>query len=71
MSFEEALSELQTIVKKLESGEESLENSISAYQYGNELRSHCEKKLSEAKLKIEKVVKKEGDQIELTSFDQD
>ncbi len=59
MSFEEALAELEKIVAKLEGGKESLENAINDYEYGNALRQFCEKKLNEAKLKIDKIVKKE------------
>ena len=65
MNFEEALSELEKIVTKLESGKESLENAINDYEYGNALREFCEKKLSEAKLKIDKIVKKEDGSINL------
>lgn len=57
MTFEEALKELETIVKKLESGQQDLENSIEEYSRGTLLKEHCEKKLSEAKLKLEKIVK--------------
>jgi exodeoxyribonuclease VII small subunit len=59
MSFEEALAELERIVAKLEGGKESLENAINDYEYGNALREYCEKKLNEAKLKIDKIVKKD------------
>ncbi len=65
MSFEEALAELEKIVMKLESGKETLENAINDYEYGNALREYCEKKLSEAKLKIDKIVKKEDGSIAL------
>jgi len=65
MSFEEALHELEKIVAKLESGKESLENAINEYEYGNALREYCEKKLKEAKLKIDKIVKKEDGSITL------
>lgn len=65
MSFEEALLELEKIVTKLESGKESLENAINEYEYGNALREYCEKKLKEAKLKIDKIVKKEDGSIVL------
>ncbi len=60
MSFEEALSELETIVKKIDSGEQSLEESIKAYEKGAKLKKHCEQKLKEAKLKVEKVVEDEN-----------
>jgi len=55
MSFEDALSELETIVRRLESGEGKLEDAIEAYERGAALKSHCEKKLSEAKAKVEKI----------------
>ena len=65
MTFEEALAELEKIVTKLESGKESLENAINDYEYGNALREYCEKRLHEAKLKIDKIVKKEDGSIAL------
>ena len=69
ITFEEAISELEMIVKKIDGGEISLENSISAYEYGMKLKNHCEMKLKEAKLKIEKIsIEKEGvttDKVEL------
>ena len=63
LSFEEALAELEKIVAKLESGKETLESAINDYEFGNALREYCEKKLSEAKLKIDKIVKKEDGSI--------
>lgn len=61
MSFEEALGELQTIVRSLETGEAPLEDSISAYERGTLLKTHCEAKLGAARAKIEKiVVQKDG-----------
>jgi exodeoxyribonuclease VII small subunit len=62
-TFEEALAELEKIVAKLESGKESLETAINDYEYGNALREYCEKRLDEAKLKIDKIVKKEDGSI--------
>ncbi len=55
LSFEEALSELETIVGSLESGKAPLESSIQSYERGIALKKHCEKKLSEAQEKIEKI----------------
>lgn len=55
MSFEKALAELESIVGSLESGKAPLEESISAYERGIALKSYCEKKLQEARLKIEKI----------------
>ncbi len=55
LSFEQALEELEGIVKTLESGRSSLEESINAYQRGALLKSHCEKKLKEAQAKVETI----------------
>ena len=55
MSFEAALGELETIVSALESGKAPLEDSIQTYERGIALKKHCEKKLSEAQEKIEKI----------------
>lgn len=61
LSFEEALVELETIVRDLESGKAPLETSITAYERGIALKKHCEAKLNEAKAKIEKItVSKDG-----------
>jgi exodeoxyribonuclease VII small subunit len=63
MTFEEALAELERIVVKLESGKESLEAAINDYEYGNALREYCDKRLNEAKLKIDKIILKEDSSI--------
>ena len=55
LSFEEALSELEKIVRKLESGEADLKSSIDSYEQGIELKKLCESKLKEAQAKIEKI----------------
>lgn len=56
MSFEDALAELQTLVKSLEKGDSKLDDAIAAYQRGVNLKRHCEAKLREAQLKVEKIV---------------
>lgn len=56
MSFEDALTELQELVKRLERGDNKLEDAISAYERGAALKQHCEMKLKEAQLKVEKIV---------------
>jgi exodeoxyribonuclease VII small subunit len=55
MGFEEALEELEGIVRQLEAGRFRLDESISAYERGAALKRHCEAKLSEAKAKVEKI----------------
>jgi exodeoxyribonuclease VII small subunit len=56
MSFEEALSELQILVKALEKGDAKLEEAIQAYERGAALKRHCEKKLREAQEKVDKII---------------
>ena len=56
LSFEEALAELQELVKRLERGDNKLEEAIKGYERGAALKRHCEAKLREAQLKVEKIV---------------
>ncbi len=56
MNFEDALRELESIVEKLERGDAPLEESITIYQRGAKLKAHCEGKLKDAQLKVEKIV---------------
>jgi exodeoxyribonuclease VII small subunit len=56
LSFEQALAELERIVAELESGQAPLERSIDMYARGAELKSHCEGKLEQARLRVEKIV---------------
>ncbi|MBL6957767.1 MAG: exodeoxyribonuclease VII small subunit [Rhodospirillales bacterium] len=56
MSFEQALSELEEIVRDLEDGSGELDEAITAYERGAHLKRHCEAKLKEAQARVEKVV---------------
>ena len=56
LSFEEALAELQALVKSLEKGDSKLDDAINSYKRGVDLKRHCEAKLREAQLKVEKIV---------------
>ena len=69
ISFEESLRELETIVRKLESGQTDLDSAIKDYERGNELRKNCEEKLAQAKLKVEKIISTENGQIKTELFD--
>jgi exodeoxyribonuclease VII small subunit len=55
LSFEKALTDLEEIVRALESGKAPLEEAIQSYERGIALKNHCETKLQEARLKIEKI----------------
>lgn len=56
LSFEEALSRLEAIVRELEAGRIKLDDAVNAYEQAVGLKNFCEKKLQKAKLKIEKIV---------------
>ncbi len=57
MSFEEALAELEQIVKRLEEGKGKLDEAISSYERGAQLKQHCESKLGEAQSRVDKIVR--------------
>jgi exodeoxyribonuclease VII small subunit len=56
MTFEEALAALEQVVDQLEGGQVPLEQSIALYERGDALKKHCDAKLGEAELKVEKIV---------------
>ncbi|MGB7408389.1 MAG: exodeoxyribonuclease VII small subunit [Pontixanthobacter sp.] len=56
LSFEQALSALEDVVKQLESGDVPLDNSITLYERGEVLRKHCQARLDAAQARIEKIV---------------
>jgi exodeoxyribonuclease VII small subunit len=56
MSFEDALKALEDVVRKLESGEVPLDESIELYERGELLRQHCQARLDAAQARIEKIV---------------
>jgi exodeoxyribonuclease VII small subunit len=56
LSFEAALRELEQIVSELESGQAPLEQSIERYERGARLKAHCEARLEQARLRVEKIV---------------
>ena len=55
MTFEQALAELERIVQELERGQLDLDAAIKAYERGTKLKTHCEAKLREAQLRVEKI----------------
>ena len=56
MSFEDALRALEDVVRKLEGGDVPLDDSISLYERGEQLRKHCQARLDAAQARIEKIV---------------
>ena len=53
LTFEQAVVELEGIIKKLEDGRMPLEDAVEAFERGSELKKICEKKLKDAQLKID------------------
>lgn len=60
LSFEEALTELEKIVRQLEGGASDLKTSIDSYERGIALKKYCESRLKEAQGRIEKITVSEG-----------
>ena len=57
LKFEEAMSRLQEIVEKLESGEESLENSMKLFEEGAKLSAQCYELLDKAEQQVTELTK--------------
>ena len=55
LTFEEAIKELELLVDSLDKGDISLDEAIAAYDRGSQLKDHCQKKLNEAKMKVETI----------------
>ncbi len=56
MSYEQALRALEEVVRRLESGEVALDESIALYERGELLRRHCQSRLDAAQARIEAIV---------------
>jgi exodeoxyribonuclease VII small subunit len=56
LSFEDALKALEDVVRRLESGDTPLEESIDLFTHGNLLRAHCQARLDAAQARIEAIV---------------
>ena len=70
LSFEDSLSELEAIVDRLESGQGSLDDAITAYERGSQLKRYCQMKLDEARMKVEKIrLPDNGGEPEVSNFE--
>jgi exodeoxyribonuclease VII small subunit len=56
MSFEDALAELEQIVRRLEGGQVKLDEAIMSYERGAQLKRHCERKLNEAQQRVDRII---------------
>jgi exodeoxyribonuclease VII small subunit len=55
MSFERAIDELESIVKRLEEGKVPLEESVAIYERGEGLKRRCEELLRQAEARVERI----------------
>ncbi len=69
LSFEEALTRLETIVHELESGKIKLDDAVNAYENAVKLKQLCENKLKSAQLKIEKLEITPDDKVTSSEFE--
>ena len=69
ISFEDALAELEEIVRKIDTGQENLADAVDSFERGVLLKKHCEKMLKDAKLKIEKITSSSEGKINTTEVD--
>ena len=73
-SFESALAEFEALVEKMERGDLSLEESVSAYERGVALHRYCEDALSTAERKLRILAEgsgRDGEQDALRPFDEE
>ena len=68
MSFEEKITELETIVEKLEKGQMSLDESLGVFERGITLARECNAILKNARQKVEKIIE-EGNELKFEEFD--
>ncbi len=69
LSFEDALAELEKIVRGLEGGQQKLEDAIVSYERGAALRRHCEAKLAQAEARVQAIVERADGGTELRPLD--
>jgi exodeoxyribonuclease VII small subunit len=55
LTFEKAIEELESIVKRLEEGKVPLEESVTIYERGEALKQRCEELLRQAEARVEKI----------------
>ena len=68
LSFEKSLERLEDLIKRLEGGELSLEDSVKAFEEGVNLAKNCGKKLEQAEKKVEILLSAKNDTLEKEPF---
>ena len=69
LNFEDALLQLENIVRELEAGRIKLDDAVAAYTKAVTLKNFCEQKLKEAQLKIEKIEAASDNTLSVTPLD--
>ena len=69
-TFEDALSELQVIIKELESGSPSLDKMITLFEDGMKLMTFCRNQLNEVEDRVTTLIKENDELIEKSGIDQ-
>ena len=64
MSFEEAMDLLKKLLEKMETAQLPLEEAVAAYEQSTVLKKHCEEKLKQAQLRVEKIIGNDAAQTE-------
>ena len=67
LSFERAIEELETIVKRLEDGKVPLEESVAIYERGEALKRRCEELLRQAEARVDKITTDANGQVSGTA----
>ena len=70
LDFEQSLTDLQNLVERLENGELSLEDSLTAFEQGVRLTRDCQTALAQAEQKVQILMERDGE-LEEASFDAD
>jgi len=68
LDFEQSLTDLQNLVERLENGELSLEDSLTAFEQGVRLTRDCQAALAQAEQKVQILMERDGE-LEETPFD--
>lgn len=71
LDFEQALKELESIVERMETGEQTLEASLRDFERGIQLSTQCQNNLKQAELRVEKMIKNQSQQDDGASMTED
>ncbi|MCL6628600.1 MAG: exodeoxyribonuclease VII small subunit [Armatimonadetes bacterium] len=69
MTFEDAMTRLEEIVAQLENGGQTLNESLRLFEEGIKLARECSRQLTEAKGKLEQLIKSDDGSLEVQDFD--